>query len=213
MGPAWGCQRLRSVFKTMREAMTALLAQSKDDALAIVQRLVRECADGISDRESEAEALAKLWLLDVNVEEEFREARLLRPSFIASVEAKAEPAKKPTWLSVRPLSPPTDYRERYASAKAAAAKVERANVAEPEPEPKPAINTVADVGPPKKIQAAQKVSEEPEAKSGAASGISVEAAVGKTELVLNSTNLRVGVAGAGEGELLAAMNDRHAVIG
>src|SRR5262249_44381456 len=122
-------------------------------------------------------------------------------------------AKKPTWLSVRPLSPPTDYRERYASAKAAAAKVERANVAEPEPEPKPAINTVADVGPPKKIQAAQKVSEEPEAKSGAASGISVEAAVGKTELVLNSTNLRVGVAGAGEGELLAAMNDRHAVIG
>src|SRR5262245_15506997 len=113
MGPAWGCQRLRSVFKTMRDAMTSLLARDKVDAEALVKRLIADCAAGISDREVEALALAMLWQITINVQEEFAEARLVRPSFVTStgreVEAKAEPRPKPKVeppIWVRPLTGP-----------------------------------------------------------------------------------------------------------
>ena len=58
--------------------MTALLAQSKVHAEQLIARLIKECAEGISNREDEAVKLAALWQLDVKeVCAGFAEAREL----------------------------------------------------------------------------------------------------------------------------------------
>ena len=49
--------------------MTALLAQSKAHAADLIARLIKDCSEGVSDREKEAVSLAGLWVLD---EEEVR---------------------------------------------------------------------------------------------------------------------------------------------
>ena len=67
--------------------MAALLAQSDAHAAELIAKLVKECRDGVSDREAEAVSLAGLWTLDVDrVREGFASARRLRG------EAKVLPA-------------------------------------------------------------------------------------------------------------------------
>lgn len=82
--------------------MAALLAQSDTHAAELINKLVKECRDGVSDREAEAVSLAGLWTLDVDrVREGFASARKLR------AEAEAPPAvsKADEPIRRRKLSP------------------------------------------------------------------------------------------------------------
>jgi len=69
--------------------MTALLAKvkSETEADALIQKWIEECAEGVSDRERDALALARRYNLNINVVQEFADARLLRPTAEPEVEA------------------------------------------------------------------------------------------------------------------------------
>jgi hypothetical protein len=122
--------------------MTALLAQSKVDAEAKIARLVHECAQGISDHEGEALALAALWQVTSNVSEEFREARLLRPNVeTLKVAPKPEQPKLIRRLPKLGLLP----------------------ISGPLPKP-PAQEKAAETNQEPQIDAALKVFEEPQSK-------------------------------------------------
>jgi Family of unknown function (DUF5906) len=170
--------------------MTALLAQSKVDAEAKIARLVNECAQGISDREGEALALAALWQVTINVSEEFREARLLQPNVkTLKVAPKPEPPKLIRRLPKLGLLPLNEPKLK--------------------PKPRPPENGSSDSGP-SKIGEAQKVFEnakatpEPEADK-AEQKVGLPAVIPTTKPLSNERVSRWN-------DALAAMNEQHAVI-
>ena len=62
--------------------MTALLAQSKDNAQELVDQIIRDYARGLSDRLPEAIALADLWCLEIDVLSAAKEAREAREAVV-----------------------------------------------------------------------------------------------------------------------------------
>lgn len=120
--------------------MTALLARDQTDALAKVQKLIDECAAGISDREAEAIAFARLWVLEIDVAAAFAVAREMAASARAKVNAEPVVEAPP----IAPRAAPNVWRPDWA---------------------KPKQNTAEDRGR-QKPEAALKVSGEENAKAG-----------------------------------------------